>query len=370
MEIPLTPLEFARRTRRPHGDRLAVVDGDFRLTYAQFFDRCDRWSAALQALGVRQGDGWPPSRRTRRATGGVLRGAADRAGSGAGELPADCRRFRVHHQPLRRNGLRSRRLHGRHRRHARSDGRRASTSSRWKARATAGSITRRRSNRAGHLAKADIGEGDLLTINYTSGTTARPKGVMITHRNATLNLSAPCSTSIAGRRPYCGRCRCSTPTGGRSPGSTPPRDPRVSAEGRAGGHLPAHTERTHHVLCAAPTVLISHGQRAGGDARRVRRGVRCYRRRAARGGDHRADGGRARLGGHPRVRADGNRAVHHVLRAPARARDLSPGDRADIKARQGVELVTSGELLVVDEDGSEVPHDGRRSARSPCAATS
>ena len=27
-----------------------------RLTYEQFFDRCDRWSAALQALGVRQGD--------------------------------------------------------------------------------------------------------------------------------------------------------------------------------------------------------------------------------------------------------------------------------------------------------------------------
>ena len=29
-----------------------------------------------------------------------------------------------------------------------------------------------------------IDENDLLTINYTSGTTARPKGVMITHRNA------------------------------------------------------------------------------------------------------------------------------------------------------------------------------------------
>jgi fatty-acyl-CoA synthase len=27
----------------------------------------------------------------------------------------------------------------------------------------------------------------LLTINYTSGTTSRPKGVMITHRNAYMN---------------------------------------------------------------------------------------------------------------------------------------------------------------------------------------
>ena len=56
METPLTPLDFARRTRRLHGDREAVVDGDLRLSYAQFFDRCDRWSAALQGLGVQPGD--------------------------------------------------------------------------------------------------------------------------------------------------------------------------------------------------------------------------------------------------------------------------------------------------------------------------
>src|SRR6185437_12779518 len=31
--------------------------------------------------------------------------------------------------------------------------------------------------------------------------------------------------------------------------------------------------------------------------------------------------------------------------------ELSPADRAVLKARQGVELITSGELLVVDEKG-------------------
>src|SRR6202521_2494401 len=57
MELPLTPLEFARRSRRLYGDREAVVDGDLRLTYAQFFDRCDRWSQVLQQrLGVGHGD--------------------------------------------------------------------------------------------------------------------------------------------------------------------------------------------------------------------------------------------------------------------------------------------------------------------------
>src|SRR5437762_3201905 len=56
METPLTPLDFARRARKLYGDREGVVDGDLRLTYEQFFERCDRWSAALQAMGVKQGD--------------------------------------------------------------------------------------------------------------------------------------------------------------------------------------------------------------------------------------------------------------------------------------------------------------------------
>src|ERR1700678_4793271 len=56
METPLTPLAFARRPRGLHGGREAVVDGSLRLSYEEFFDRCDRWSAALQGLGVRQGD--------------------------------------------------------------------------------------------------------------------------------------------------------------------------------------------------------------------------------------------------------------------------------------------------------------------------
>src|SRR6266446_4015865 len=56
METPLTPLEFARRSRKLYPEREAVVDGDLRLSYEQFFNRCDAWSAALQALGVKRGD--------------------------------------------------------------------------------------------------------------------------------------------------------------------------------------------------------------------------------------------------------------------------------------------------------------------------
>jgi fatty-acyl-CoA synthase len=56
METPLTPLEFARRARRLYPEREAVVDGNLRLSYSQFLDRCDRWSSVLQSLGIRQGD--------------------------------------------------------------------------------------------------------------------------------------------------------------------------------------------------------------------------------------------------------------------------------------------------------------------------
>src|SRR5688500_5297531 len=56
MELPRTPIEFGRRARRLYSVREAVVDGPLRLTYGQFFERCDRWSRALQSLGVGRGD--------------------------------------------------------------------------------------------------------------------------------------------------------------------------------------------------------------------------------------------------------------------------------------------------------------------------
>ena len=37
---------------------------------------------------------------------------------------------------------------------------------------------------------------------------------------------------------------------------------------------------------------------------------------------------------------------------------LTISERAVIKACQGVELLTSGELSVIDDNATEVPHDG------------
>jgi long-chain acyl-CoA synthetase len=47
------PLEHARRI---HGDHVAVIDGDTRLDYSELYDRCRRLSTGLEGLGVRQGD--------------------------------------------------------------------------------------------------------------------------------------------------------------------------------------------------------------------------------------------------------------------------------------------------------------------------
>src|ERR1700716_3531937 len=155
METSLTPLEFARRSRKLYGDREAVVDGDLRLTYEQFFDRCDRWSAALQGIGVKKGD----------------RVAYIATHSGAKVL---C----VHPDYLDAiDGVRSQLSGVEHFVSLGSTGGRKGWSEYEAAIATA----------KPDFKHTDIAESDLLPITSTSGTAAKPKGVMITHRNAWAN---------------------------------------------------------------------------------------------------------------------------------------------------------------------------------------
>jgi fatty-acyl-CoA synthase len=53
---PLTPTAYLDRSAWVHADRLAVVDGDSRLDYAAFRDRCLRQAGLLAGLGVGPGD--------------------------------------------------------------------------------------------------------------------------------------------------------------------------------------------------------------------------------------------------------------------------------------------------------------------------
>ncbi|HEX5088361.1 MAG TPA: AMP-binding protein [Nocardioides sp.] len=52
----LTPSSFLARSGEVHGDRLAVIDGERRFTYAELADRCRRLTGVLAGLGVRPGD--------------------------------------------------------------------------------------------------------------------------------------------------------------------------------------------------------------------------------------------------------------------------------------------------------------------------
>ncbi len=56
MNIPLTPLRFLRYSSQQYPGRTAVVCGDQRFTYAQFSDRTARQAGALRSLGLQAGD--------------------------------------------------------------------------------------------------------------------------------------------------------------------------------------------------------------------------------------------------------------------------------------------------------------------------
>ena len=189
METPLTPIEFARRARKLYGDREAVVDGNLHLTYEQFFDRCDRWSATLQDMGVAQGDRVAYIAPNTLAQ---LESFYAVPQIGAVLVPINYRLtpddfvYLINH-----SGAKVVCVH--------SDYLQAIESVRSQLPNVEFFVVLNDS-REGWLdyecllgrglakfSRPAIQENDLLTINYTSGTTSRPKGVMITHRNAWMN---------------------------------------------------------------------------------------------------------------------------------------------------------------------------------------
>lgn len=56
MNVPLTPIRFLRYAREQFPHKTAVVCGEERFTYAQFGERVGRLAGALRAAGVRPGD--------------------------------------------------------------------------------------------------------------------------------------------------------------------------------------------------------------------------------------------------------------------------------------------------------------------------
>jgi fatty-acyl-CoA synthase len=364
MKLPLTPVEFLRRARKLYPRREAVIDGEVRLDYAAFAARCDSAALALRALGVGPGD--------RVATiapnthqhleqfyavpqlGAVLvpinyRLAAEDFAyivthSGASVLLADADYL----EPIDR--VRERLPGVRH--FIALEGARTGWHSYQELLAAA----------QGRLELAPISEDDLLTINYTSGTTARPKGVMITHRNAWMNCAGTlmhwpmcCADRYLWTLPMFHANGWTFTWTVTAVGGTHVCLRKVDA---AAVYRAVHSERITH-LCAAPTVLIAIANGPAAERARLRTGVRVFTAGAAPAADTIR-----------RVETELGWELTHVYGLTETApfiliceprpehATLDPAQRAMAKARQGVELIASGEVRVVDAALEDVPWDG------------
>jgi fatty-acyl-CoA synthase len=364
VELPLTPLEFARRTRKLYADREAVVDGDLRLSYEEFFARCDRWSAMLQKLGVRRGDRVAYIAPNTHA---LLEGFYAVPQLGAVLVPinyrliADDFAYLINH-----SGALVVCAH--------SDYLDAVESIRPQLENVAAFVALE-GNMAGWLdyesllreapesfEPAAVNESDMLTINYTSGTTSRPKGVMITPRNAYLNVVG---TLIHHPMSLRDRYLWTLPMF-HANGWT-----FVWTVTAAGGtHVclrrvqpdlifDAIKKESISMLCAAPTVLIGMANSDETLKAGVSRGVRVMTAGAppAAATIERIEG---ELGWVMTQAYGLTETSPFITICESRPEHdgLSASERSVIKACQGVELITSGELRVVDEEDREVPRDG------------
>ncbi|MDX6290551.1 MAG: hypothetical protein QOH42_2350 [Blastocatellia bacterium] len=364
METPLTPMDFARRARKLYGQREAVVDGGLRLTYAQFFDRCDRWSSALQKLGIAQNDRVAYIAQNTHAQ---LESFYAVPQIGAVLVPINYRltpddfAYLINHSGARVVCAQSDYLSG-----IESIRSQLSTVDHFVAldAAREGWLDYEAllTEAANDFVRPQIQEGDLLTINYTSGTTSRPKGVMITHRNAYLNTVG---TLVHEHMDCADRYLWTLPmfhangwtfvwtvtAAGATHVCLPRVDPNlvfdlIEKEGIT-------------MLCAAPTVLIGLADADESVRKKAPRGLRVLTAGAppAASTIERLEGELGwtvtQLYGltetSPFITVCESRAEH---------KQLSVFESAVIKARQGVELITSGETAVIDEAGAQVPRDG------------
>jgi fatty-acyl-CoA synthase len=187
---PFTPLLFLRRAARLFPDKTAVVDGPRRYTYAGLEARVNRLSNALRRMGVGKGDKVavlsPNSHRMLEAFFGVLQLGAVLTPLNYRLAPPEFEYILEHSEtrvvlvdweytaqlaPIvdRLKGVRRYVLL----RDAEPPAA-ALPAEDYEAVLAAASPE--------FAPPSDLAETDIATLNYTSGTTARPKGVMLSHR--------------------------------------------------------------------------------------------------------------------------------------------------------------------------------------------
>jgi fatty-acyl-CoA synthase len=353
----LTPTAFLERSARVFPDRTAVIDGDRRFTYREFADRSRRLAGALGRRGVFPGDRIA-ALCTNSSTMLELHNGVPWAG--AVLVPLNVRLSAEELEYILRHcGARLLVAHGQ-----------LAATARQVASAVgiplvvAGGDADEYEQMlvdAEPLTRPCEDERGLLALNYTSGTTGRPKGVMYHHRGAYLqSLAMAMHTGLGPSSRYLWTLPMFHCDGWCFPWA-------VSAAGAAHVCLPKvdpqeiwrllRTEGITH-FSAAPTVLTMIASAAEAEEGPLDRPVQVQ------------------TGGAPptptllaRMSAL-NMEVTHLYGLTETYGPLAinqwhpewdevPPDRqAELKARQGTGNVVADALRVVTEDGADVPADG------------
>ena len=331
-------------------DKIAVVDGDERLTFGQFRERSRRLARALQEHGIERGERVaflaPNGRELLEAHYGVPWAGAVLVAINTRLMPEEVGYILEH------SGA-SLLVVDPSLEHLVPEG-------------AAVEILRCGGSYEEFLAGAQDGEpvprleteDDTISVNYTSGTTGRPKGVMYTHRGAYLNaLAENHHARIDSRSVYLWtlpmfHCNGWCFTWGVTAAGATHLCLRTFDPGEVWRLL--DDEGVTH-FCGAPTVLVMLG--ADSAAHRLDRTVQLTTAAAP-----------------PppavitRTEALGFRINHvygltetygpiTVCEWKAEWDDLPDDERARLKARQGVHMVTADAVRVVDAEMNDVPAD-------------
>lgn len=364
MVTPLSPLDFARRARRLYADRKAVVDGARQFTYQEFFERCDRWSAAMQELGLKVGDRIATIAPNTHAH---LEAYYAVPQIGAVIVPINFRLTAADFiYILNHSGARMVCVHADYLDTV--DSIRDQLPGVEYFVALCGSkpdwihYESTLAASSPEFVPAETVETEMIALNYTSGTTANPKGVMVTHRNTALNMmghlmhtritAADCYLWVLPMFHANGWTFVWTITAvGGCHVCLPKADPKRIFQ--------AIIREGITLLCAAPTVLISIANAPEELRKNAPRGVRVF-----------TAGAPPAAATIERVESELGWEITHVYgltevspivtisESRPEHTQLDPAARAVIKSRQGVEYLANAEVRVVNDEGKEVPRNG------------